>query len=91
VRGPRTAYGRWATRHHLYHHFAKPNKNHGVTTPLWDFIFGTYDAPKRMTIRERDVQRVPWLAEALAKGENAPEFVKDYEVRKGGTPAPMSY
>ncbi len=35
-------YGRWARRHHFYHHFHDPRMNHGVTSPLWDVIFGTY-------------------------------------------------
>ena len=35
-------YGRWARRHHFYHHFHEPKMNHGVTTPLWDLVFGTY-------------------------------------------------
>lgn len=37
-----SAYGRWARRHHFYHHFHEPKMNHGVTTPLWDLVFGTY-------------------------------------------------
>ncbi len=82
VRGPRTAYGRWATKHHLYHHFSRPNRNHGVTTPIWDFVFGTLDRVDRVSIRERDVASVPWLAEALRDPEHAPPFVQDYEVRQ---------
>ena len=81
VRGPRTRYGRWATRHHLYHHFARPNRNHGVTTPIWDFVFRTYDPVERVAIREQDIERVPWLADALRIPEDAPAFVHDYEVR----------
>lgn len=84
VRGPRTAYGRWATKHHLYHHFVKPNRNHGVTTPIWDFIFGTHDRIDKVPIRERDIETVPWLAEALRDPANMPAFVRDYEVRPSG-------
>lgn len=39
------AYGRWARRHHFYHHFENAKMNHGVTSPLWDIVFGTYRAP----------------------------------------------
>ncbi len=39
-RGP---YGRWARRHHFHHHFGNPRSNHGVTTPLWDWVFGTHE------------------------------------------------
>lgn len=30
---------RWAAFHHIHHHH--PDKNFGVTTPLWDIILGT--------------------------------------------------
>jgi sterol desaturase/sphingolipid hydroxylase (fatty acid hydroxylase superfamily) len=35
-------YARWARRHHFHHHFTNPRANHGVTTPIWDWVFGTY-------------------------------------------------
>jgi sterol desaturase/sphingolipid hydroxylase (fatty acid hydroxylase superfamily) len=38
---PRGRYGRWRRRNHLAHHFADPRLAHGVTTPVWDRIFGT--------------------------------------------------
>jgi len=37
-----TGYGRWARRHHFHHHFHDPSVNHGVTSPIWDVVFGTY-------------------------------------------------
>ncbi len=43
-------YGRWARRHHFTHHFTDARCNHGVTSPLWDFVFGTYRTPARMTV-----------------------------------------
>jgi sterol desaturase/sphingolipid hydroxylase (fatty acid hydroxylase superfamily) len=36
---------RWAASHHI-HHF-HPDRNFGVTTPLWDIILGTRHASKR--------------------------------------------
>jgi sterol desaturase/sphingolipid hydroxylase (fatty acid hydroxylase superfamily) len=30
---------RWASHHHIHHHH--PDRNFGVTTPLWDFVFRT--------------------------------------------------
>lgn len=30
---------RWAACHHIHHHH--PNRNYGVTTPLWDVLLGT--------------------------------------------------
>jgi sterol desaturase/sphingolipid hydroxylase (fatty acid hydroxylase superfamily) len=38
-------YGRWARRHHFHHHFVDGRANHGVTSPLWDLVFGTYQTP----------------------------------------------
>ena len=28
-------------------HHARPSRNYGVTSPLWDWVFGTWTAPKR--------------------------------------------
>jgi sterol desaturase/sphingolipid hydroxylase (fatty acid hydroxylase superfamily) len=39
---PRTAFGRLQRRNHMVHHFAQPGARYGVTTPLWDLVFGTY-------------------------------------------------
>ena len=38
-----TRYGRRMRRHHFYHHFSNPRANHGVTSTLWDHVFGTYE------------------------------------------------
>ncbi|MEM9861465.1 MAG: sterol desaturase family protein [Myxococcota bacterium] len=54
-----SAYGRWARRHHFHHHFVNPSSNHGVTTPLWDWVFGTYERPKSIAVPERLAMR--WL------------------------------
>lgn len=35
-------------RHHNLHHYRFPNKGYGVSSPLWDFIFGTLP-PKDIT------------------------------------------
>ena len=39
---PYIRYGLKMRKHHFYHHFQKPNLNHGVTTGFWDRVFGTY-------------------------------------------------
>lgn len=38
---------RWAANHHI-HHF-HPDKNFGVSTPLWDIILGTRHVSGRAT------------------------------------------
>ena len=39
---PTTAGGKWLRRYHLVHHFQTPDRRYGITTPLWDLVFGTY-------------------------------------------------
>lgn len=38
---PRTALGEMQRRNHMVHHFKRPDSLYGVTTPLWDLVFGT--------------------------------------------------
>ncbi len=40
-RTPWTWFGRASRRHHLQHHFATPDANYGISSPLWDFVFRT--------------------------------------------------
>lgn len=37
-------------KHHFYHHFHNPGKNHGVTTRFWDRVFGTYVPVETVTV-----------------------------------------
>ena len=39
---PTTAAGKWLRRYHLVHHFQTPDRRYGITTPIWDWVFGTY-------------------------------------------------
>jgi sterol desaturase/sphingolipid hydroxylase (fatty acid hydroxylase superfamily) len=34
-------YGRWIKRHHMVHHHTGERARWGVSTPLWDWVFGT--------------------------------------------------
>ena len=38
---PRTELGARLRRHHYLHHFKVPDARYGVSTPLWDYVFGT--------------------------------------------------
>ena len=38
---PRSAWGKMIRKHHMTHHFKTPHKRFGVTTPIWDKVFGT--------------------------------------------------
>jgi len=46
-------YARWQRRHHFYHHFVDARMNHGVTSPIWDFVFGTYRKPGVITVPKK--------------------------------------
>ena len=37
----RSRIGMYLRRHHLQHHYAAPERNFGVSTPFWDFVFRT--------------------------------------------------
>ena len=79
---PRTAYGRWLRRHHFHHHFAEPLRNHGVTSPLWDHVFGTFSASDSVLVPRRLAMR--WLLDA-PDGEVRADFRDDYQVRGRST------
>jgi sterol desaturase/sphingolipid hydroxylase (fatty acid hydroxylase superfamily) len=72
-------YARWARRHHFFHHFHDPSLNHGVTSPLWDIVFGT-----RANV---DVVQVPeklamtWLVDPTT-GDVHPSLAQDYALRR---------
>jgi 4-hydroxysphinganine ceramide fatty acyl 2-hydroxylase len=68
-------YERFVRRHHFHHHFGRPLANHGVTTPFWDMVFGTYervDGPLRVPRRLAMV----WLVDEA--GEVRPEYAQDW-------------
>lgn len=69
-----TAYGRWARRHHLHHHYRRPNLNHGVTTPIWDFVFGTLEVPDEIRVPRRNA--LDWMLDE--SGEIRSELVGEY-------------
>lgn len=74
---PTGPYSRWARRHHLYHHFGTPQLNHGVTSPLWDLVFGTYRAPvSQLRVPRRHAP--DWLFDE--QGEVASQYAADYVV-----------
>jgi sterol desaturase/sphingolipid hydroxylase (fatty acid hydroxylase superfamily) len=78
VNGPTNWYSRWAA--HLSHHFALPNRNHGVTTPIWDIILRTYQRTSKVRIASRHLASIPWMATALAARPARPPFMDDYEL-----------
>ena len=55
-------YARWARRHHFHHHFHNPKMNHGVTSPIWDLVFGTYEKPAEV-LRVPEKLKMHWLTD----------------------------
>ena len=74
---PTGPYSRWARRQHLYHHFGDPRSNHGVTTPVWDWVFGTHQEPGVIRVPERHAPR--WLFDPKS-GEFDPRYAADYTI-----------
>ncbi len=56
-----TPYGRYLRRHHFHHHFENPRANHGVTSPVWDIVFGTFERPGLVRVPRK--LAMPWLVE----------------------------
>jgi sterol desaturase/sphingolipid hydroxylase (fatty acid hydroxylase superfamily) len=71
---PRGAYGRWRRRNHLAHHFTDPRRAHGVTTPLWDHVFGTTLPASPVRVPRKLAP--PWMLDA--EGELDAAFAHDY-------------
>jgi hypothetical protein len=76
TRAPRTRYGRWFRQHHLLHHHKTPRNNHGVTSALWDHVFGTHDPAERVRIPKHVLPK--WLVDE--GGRIKPEYAGDYEI-----------
>jgi dihydroceramide fatty acyl 2-hydroxylase len=49
---PTTRLGKWLRKYHLVHHFQTPEVRYGITTPLWDHIFGTYPRDRYMGVAD---------------------------------------
>ncbi|MBI3396136.1 MAG: sterol desaturase family protein [Spirochaetia bacterium] len=59
---PRGRISMLLARHYLAHHFTNPKKNFGVTSTLYDHLFGTYELPE--IIRVPSSLAMPWLKAA---------------------------
>ena len=79
VSAPWGAYGRLARHHHLLHHFGHSDLNHGVTSPIWDVVFGTRAPRETVRVPRQHARKFPWLfgAESAAI---LPAYESDYRV-----------
>lgn len=71
-------YGRFVRRHHFHHHFVDGRTNHGVTTPIWDLVFGTYERPT--VIRVPAKLCMAWLLDPTT-GTVRAEHAQTYQLR----------
>lgn len=55
---PKRGPGRWLKRYHMLHHHDSPNHRYGITSPLWDFVFGTY-LPLHKMVRQAGRHAAP--------------------------------
>lgn len=56
--------GRFLKQHHFKHHYLDPDRNFGVSLPLWDFVFGTYLRSRRsdaVTTKTQSHEGVPCI------------------------------
>lgn len=74
---PTNRYGRWARKHHFHHHFHDPKMNHGVTSPVGDWIFSTETRPARIRVPERLAMR--WLVDPETNDVRE-AFAEDYQL-----------
>jgi sterol desaturase/sphingolipid hydroxylase (fatty acid hydroxylase superfamily) len=72
-------YARWARAHHFHHHFHDPSVNHGVTSPIWDMVFGTYVRPG--VIRVPQKLAMGWLIDPET-GDIHEQWQGRYELRR---------
>lgn len=72
---PTNFYGRWARKHHFYHHFMRATSNHGVTSPVWDMVFGTHAKVEQVRVPRK--RAMAWLLDP-ATGEVAEAYARDY-------------
>lgn len=80
-------YGRYLRRHHFHHHFGNPRSNHGVTSPIWDVVFGTLEKPGRIRVPRK--LQMHWLVDP-ATGEVREDEAKFYELVTKGRPGPAA-
>ncbi len=40
----RSGYAKYIKRYHMQHHYKDPDTRFGVSSPVWDWVFGTQGA-----------------------------------------------
>jgi dihydroceramide fatty acyl 2-hydroxylase len=47
---PKRGWGKFIKQYHMVHHYAEHDAKWGVSTPIWDFVFGTSELEKKKPI-----------------------------------------
>lgn len=63
-RAPRSGWEAWMWRFHWHHHAVDPRVNHGLTSPLFDFVFRTAVVPATVAVPA-------WMKPSWLEGEVA--------------------
>jgi len=80
---PVTAFQRWARVHHFHHHFGDVRSNHGVTSPVMDWVFGTAQKPGRIRVPRKLAMQ--WLVDPVTSQVRA-EYANDYVLSGSAAP-----
>ena len=62
-------------KHHFYHHFHNPRFNHGVTTRIWDRVFGTFKTVEIVKVPRQ--MSMSWL---VADEQIKSPYTKDFQL-----------
>lgn len=46
--------GLWLKHHHIRHHYKDPGRGYGVSSPLWDYVFGTMETVDEEVMVKQD-------------------------------------
>ncbi len=68
-RGPESPFEDWMWRFHFHHHYADSKVNFGLTSPVFDYVFGTAVDPPEVVIPRGN--RPSWWERDRAAGERA--------------------
>jgi sterol desaturase/sphingolipid hydroxylase (fatty acid hydroxylase superfamily) len=77
VTAPKTKMGAILRKHHFAHHFNNPKLNHGVTTRLFDRVFGTFQEYELVKVPRKNA--MIWLLDET--GNVKPQYASDYKLR----------
>jgi 4-hydroxysphinganine ceramide fatty acyl 2-hydroxylase len=47
--------GLWLKHHHVLHHYRNPDRGYGVSSPLWDYVFGTMEETEERNLAEASI------------------------------------